>query len=95
MTKPPLPYTRAAALPALLAQRIVVLDDAMGTMIQRRRLGEEDFRGARFAAHPRDLKGNNQLLHLTRPDLILEIHLADLPPIAPPPVCGAAPCRQR
>ncbi|HRI17564.1 MAG TPA: homocysteine S-methyltransferase family protein [Burkholderiaceae bacterium] len=74
MAKPPLPYTRGAALPALLAQRIVVLDGAMGTMIQRHRLAEEDFRGARFAAHPHDLKGNNELLQLTRPELILDIH---------------------
>jgi 5-methyltetrahydrofolate--homocysteine methyltransferase len=75
----PLPaYTRAAALPALLAQRIVVLDGAMGTMIQRHHLGEQDFRGARFADHPRDLKGNNELLQLTRPDVILDIHRAYL-----------------
>ncbi|MFL6662791.1 MAG: homocysteine S-methyltransferase family protein, partial [Rhizobacter sp.] len=47
---------------------------AMGTMIQRYRLGEADFRGARFADHPKDLKGNNDLLPLTRPDVILEIH---------------------
>jgi 5-methyltetrahydrofolate--homocysteine methyltransferase len=71
----PLPaYTRAARLPELLAQRIVILDGAMGTMIQRHRLGEEDFRGARFADHPRDLKGNNDLLQLTRPDVIVDIH---------------------
>ena len=76
--KPPPPYTRAAALPALLARRIVVLDGAMGTMIQRHHLGEEDFRGARFAAHPRDLKGNNELLQITRPDVILAIHRAYL-----------------
>ena len=75
----PLPaYTRAAALPALLAQRIVVLDGAMGTMIQRHRLGEEDFRGTRFADHPRDLKGNNDLLPVTRPDVVLDIHRAYL-----------------
>ena len=67
-------YTRGAALPALLQQRIMVIDGAMGTMIQRHRLGEEDFRGERFAGHPRDLKGNNDLLVLTRPDLIRQIH---------------------
>jgi 5-methyltetrahydrofolate--homocysteine methyltransferase len=72
--KPTAPYTRGAALPGLLAQRIAVLDGAMGTMIQRRRLAEEDFRGARFAAHAHDLKGNNELLQLTRPDVILDIH---------------------
>ena len=76
--KPPPAYTRAAALPALLAQRIVVLDGAMGTMIQRHRLGEEDFRGTRFADHPRDLKGNNDLLPVTRPDVVLDIHRAYL-----------------
>ncbi|HEX5805771.1 MAG TPA: homocysteine S-methyltransferase family protein [Macromonas sp.] len=77
-------YTRAQQLPSLLDQRIVVLDGAMGTMIQRFKLGEEQYRGAgyagsgemsaRFAAHPRDLKGNNELLSLTRPDVISDIH---------------------
>jgi len=69
-----LPYTRAAELPALLAQRILVLDGAMGTMIQRYKLSEADFRGSRFQDHPKDLKGNNDLLQLTRPDVIREIH---------------------
>ncbi len=64
----------ASPLAALLDRRILVLDGAMGTMVQRRRLGEEDFRGTRFAAHPRDLKGDNDLLVLTRPDVIREIH---------------------
>ena len=72
--KPPPAYTRAAALPVLLAQRIVVLDGAMGTQIQRRRLGEADFRGVRFADHAHDLKGNYDLLSLTRPDVVLDIH---------------------
>ena len=67
-------YTRAAALPALLAQRILILDGAMGTMIQRYKLGEADFRGERFKDHGRDLKGNNELLQFTRPDVITEIH---------------------
>lgn len=67
-------YTRAAALPGILAQRIVILDGAMGTMIQRYKLGEADFRGERFKDHPKDLKGNNDLLQLTRPDVIREIH---------------------
>jgi 5-methyltetrahydrofolate--homocysteine methyltransferase len=61
-------------LNALLARRILVLDGAMGTMIQRHELGEADFRGDRFADHPRDLKGDNDLLSLTRPDVILGIH---------------------
>ena len=67
-------FTRAAQLPALLAQRILVIDGAMGTMIQRYKLGEADFRGERFADHGKDLKGNNDLLQLTRPDVIREIH---------------------
>ena len=67
-------YTRAAALPGILQQRIVILDGAMGTMIQRDKLTEADFRGARLADHPKDLKGNNDLLVLTRPDVISEIH---------------------
>jgi len=67
-------YTRGAALPELLARRIAIIDGAMGTMIQRYKLGEDDFRGPRFADHPKDLKGNNDLLVLTRPDVIREIH---------------------
>jgi 5-methyltetrahydrofolate--homocysteine methyltransferase len=68
------PYTRGGALVATLQQRIAIIDGAMGTMIQRHKLGEADFRGRRFADHARDLKGNNDLLALTRPDLIREIH---------------------
>lgn len=68
------PYTRGAALVQIMQERIVILDGAMGTMIQRARLGEADYRGARFADHPKDLKGNNELLQLTRPDVILAIH---------------------
>ncbi|MBI5259192.1 MAG: homocysteine S-methyltransferase family protein [Burkholderiales bacterium] len=71
-------YTRAAALPALLAQRIVIIDGAMGTMIQRYQLGEAEFRGDRLRDHPRDLKGNNDLLALTRPQVLHEIHTAYL-----------------
>ncbi len=67
-------FTRGAGLAALLQQRIAIIDGAMGTMIQRHRLGEADFRGQRFADHPKDLKGNNDLLVLTRPELIAEIH---------------------
>jgi 5-methyltetrahydrofolate--homocysteine methyltransferase len=70
----PLSYTRAAALPETLKQRIVILDGAMGTMIQRFRLGEADYRGERFKDFPRDVKGNNELLSLTRPDVIRDIH---------------------
>jgi 5-methyltetrahydrofolate--homocysteine methyltransferase len=61
-------------LRGLLKERIVFLDGAMGTMIQRYHLEEQDFRGTRFKNHPKDLKGNNDLLSLTRPDLISDIH---------------------
>jgi 5-methyltetrahydrofolate--homocysteine methyltransferase len=70
----PIVYTRGQALPALLTQRILVLDGAMGTMIQRFRLTEADYRGTRFADHPRDVKNNGELLNLTRPDVIRDIH---------------------
>lgn len=65
---------RARQLRALLAERIVYLDGAMGTMIQRHKLNEADFRGDRFRNHPSDLKGNNDLLSLTQPQIITEIH---------------------
>jgi 5-methyltetrahydrofolate--homocysteine methyltransferase len=58
----------------LLGERILVLDGAMGTVIQSYRLGEADYRGERFREWPRDLKGNNDLLTLTRPEVIGEIH---------------------
>ncbi len=58
----------------LLEQRILVLDGAMGTMIQRHRLQEEDYRGERFRDHPVELKNNNEVLNLTRPEIILDIH---------------------
>jgi 5-methyltetrahydrofolate--homocysteine methyltransferase len=61
-------------LQEILLQRILVLDGAMGTMIQRHTLTEDDFRGARFQQHTHLLKGNNDLLTLTRPDIIREIH---------------------
>ena len=61
-------------LRALLAERILLLDGAMGTMIQRHDLTEDDFRGERFADVEDDLKGNNDLLSLTRPDIIRDIH---------------------
>src|SRR4051812_42167756 len=65
---------RIAALHAALEQRILVLDGAMGTMIQRHRLTEEQYRGERFADYGRDLRGNNDLLSLTRPEVIRGIH---------------------
>lgn len=60
---------------AELERRILIIDGAMGTMIQRHVLTEEDFRGERFKNHPCDVKGNNDLLNLTRPDIIKSIHL--------------------
>src|SRR5512134_290339 len=62
------------SLRALLAERIVIIDGAMGTMLQAEHLGERDFRGDRFAGHPKDLKGNSDILSLTRPDVIEKIH---------------------
>src|SRR3981189_2268289 len=62
----------------LAAERILVLDGAMGTMIQTLKLEEEEFRGARFDAWNREVRGNNDLLNLTRPDAIRDIHLAYL-----------------
>ena len=61
-------------LSALLRERILILDGAMGTMIQRHRLEESHYRGERFADWPQDLRGNNDLLSLTQPDIIREIH---------------------
>jgi 5-methyltetrahydrofolate--homocysteine methyltransferase len=63
---------------ALLKERILLLDGAMGTMIQDYKLEESDFRGKRFSNHAKDLKGNNDLLSLTQPQIILEIHQAYL-----------------
>src|SRR5918994_2571993 len=61
---------------ALLKQRIVLLDCAMGTMIQAYSLSEKDYRGERFADHPGELGGNNDLLSITRPGMICDIHEA-------------------
>ena len=69
---------RHYALTELLAKRILILDGAMGTMIQQNVLLSRDFRGARFADWDRDLKGHNDLLGLTRPELIGSIHRAYL-----------------
>ena len=75
----PSPLKESPSFPALrqlFAERIVVLDGAMGSMIQTYGLEEKDFRGDRFTSHPHDLKGNNDLLCLTRPDVVEEIHRA-------------------
>jgi 5-methyltetrahydrofolate--homocysteine methyltransferase len=71
-------YTRGAILPKLLKERILILDGAMGTMIQQKKFNEDEYRGIkstqRFTNHPVDLKGNNELLVLTQPQVIQEIH---------------------
>ena len=66
------------ALDEAASRRILILDGAMGTMIQRHTFAETDFRGARFTAHAKDLRGNNDLLTLTQPDAIKAIHVAYL-----------------
>lgn len=65
---------RVSALRSVLDQRIVLMDGAMGTMIQAHRLDEAGYRGDRFADHEADLKGDNDLLNLTQPDIIVDIH---------------------
>ena len=69
---------RYAALDAAAARRVLVLDGAMGTMIQRHALDETDFRGTLFADHGRELAGNNDLLSITRPEIIRDIHVGFL-----------------
>ena len=71
-------YTRGQALPGILASRIAILDGAMGTQIQNLRLDESHYRGERFKDFHKDVKGNNELLSLTRPDVIQAIHEAYL-----------------
>ena len=67
-------YTRAQSLPAILQQRLIILDGAMGTMIQRLKLTEAQYRGERFKDFHKDVKGNNELLSLTQPQFIRDIH---------------------
>src|SRR5262245_13160782 len=69
---------RTQQLRRALSERILVLDGAMGTLIQRHELDEDGFRGERFRDHPRDLKGANDLLVLTQPGIIRDIHAAYL-----------------
>jgi 5-methyltetrahydrofolate--homocysteine methyltransferase len=73
---PPIPSANEATLRRLAAERILVLDGAMGTMIQALGLDEEGYRGARFDAWNREVRGNNDLLNLSRPDAVRAIHLA-------------------
>src|SRR5207249_4402950 len=70
--------TRVERLKRLLGERIVLLDGAMGTMIQGHKLDERGFRGERLREHGRDLRGNNDILTLTRPQIITDIHRAYL-----------------
>src|SRR5215470_10355359 len=74
MTSNPIVYTRGGELAAIMKRRIAIIDGAMGTMIQRYKLGESDYRGQRFADHPKDVKGNNELLQLVKPQVLHEIH---------------------
>ncbi|MEI7652007.1 MAG: methionine synthase [Verrucomicrobiota bacterium] len=79
MSRQRLPLNPAGErLEALLRQRIVYLDGAMGTMIQQCKLQEQDYRGTRFADHPGELKGNNDLLVITKPEVVRNIHRAYL-----------------
>ena len=66
--------SRLALLPGILAERILVLDGAMGTMLQTYQFSEADFRGERFRDHPRDLRGNSDLLCLTQPAAVTAVH---------------------
>ncbi|GAB5414361.1 MAG: methionine synthase [Congregibacter sp.] len=75
MTAPEFPFS---AIHTALRERILIVDGAMGTMIQAEELVDSDYRGDRFEHHPSDLKGNNDLLSLTRPDIIAQIHRAYL-----------------
>ncbi len=77
MLKSAQPTTREL-LEEILAERIMILDGAMGTVIQTYNLEEDDFRGERFRDHPKPLKGNNDILSITRPDVIAGIHRAYL-----------------
>src|SRR6478672_11784757 len=65
---------RTQLLHDLIARRILILDGAMGTMVQRHKLSEADFRGSRFADHDHDLRGDNDVLVLTQPSIIADIH---------------------
>ncbi len=74
----PARLARLARLEPELARRILVIDGAMGTLLQARQFGEAEFRGSRFADHPRDLRGDNDLLSLTQPDAVRDVHAAYL-----------------
>jgi 5-methyltetrahydrofolate--homocysteine methyltransferase len=69
-----LPAMQGNILQDILQKRILVLDGAMGTMIQRYNLTDKDYRGEQFKDFPHEVKGNNDMLSMTRPDVILDIH---------------------
>lgn len=69
---------KRARLEEELGRRILIIDGAMGTMIQRHRLEEEDFRNAELSDHEKTLKGNNDLLTITRPEIIYDIHYVNI-----------------
>jgi 5-methyltetrahydrofolate--homocysteine methyltransferase len=82
---------RLAKIEAIGLDRILILDGAMGTMIQTFKLEEDDYRGARFAEHDHPLKGNNDLLVITKPNIILGIHEAFLKAGADLPIASMRP----
>lgn len=65
-------------LEQMLSSRILIIDGAMGTMLQQKKFSESDFRGTLFRDHPKDLKGNNDLLCLTQPEAVYDVHRAYL-----------------
>ena len=75
--------TTHAALREVLDQRVMVMDGAMGTALQAFKLKKEDFVGERFKDHPKNLQGNNDILSLTRPDVVRAVHR--YAPCTPPP----------
>lgn len=77
---------------AILRERIMVLDGGMGTMIQRHKLTEEDFRGQEFKGHARPLKGNNDILSITQPDIIYQIHKVKCPQLLLFSFCPSISC---
>jgi len=75
MSHPKTREERIAHLKKEVKERVLILDGAMGTMIQRYKLQEEDYRGERFKDHEYDVKGNNELISLVQPDILRDIHL--------------------
>ena len=78
MRNPRMANSKRDTIERLLRERILILDGAMGTMVQARNLGRDDFHTGRFKDHEHELKGNNELISLTRPDVVRDIHHAYL-----------------